>query len=98
MSIGADNPGVPPNGPPTRPPMSQPASVTPITTQNPDAAGVQRRHNEGHVPRLPAAFDAPEALPALPKSPSRLRRLVPAERIPPGYVGATVESEVFLVI
>src|SRR3978361_711606 len=78
--------------------MSQPASVTPITTQNPDAAGVQRRHNEGHGRRLTAAFEALEAVPALAESRDRLLRLVTAERISPGDVVAAVESDVALVI
>ena len=78
--------------------MPQPASVTPITTQNPDAAGVQRRHNEGHGRRLTAAFEALEAFPALAESRDRLLRLVTAERISPGDVVAAVESDVALVI
>ena len=78
--------------------MPQPATVTPITTQNPDAAGVQRRHNEGHGRRLTAAFEALEAFPALAESRDRLLRLVTAERISPGDVVAAVESDVALVI
>src|SRR6476646_6189120 len=76
----------------------QPASVTPITTQNPDAADVQRRHNEGHGRRLTAAFEALEAFPALAESRDRLLRLVTADRISPGDVVAAVESDVALVI
>ena len=64
--------------------MPQPATVTPIPTQNPDAAGVQRRHNEGHGRRLTAAFEALEAFPALAESRDRLLRLVTAERVSPG--------------
>src|SRR3954465_4779680 len=78
--------------------MSQPASVTPITTQNPDAAGAQRRHNEGHGRRLTAAFEALEAFPALAESRDRLLRLVTAERVSPGEGVAAVESDVALVI
>src|SRR3954465_10247848 len=78
--------------------MPQPATVTPITTQNPDAAGVQRRHNEGHGRRLTAAFEALEAFPAPAGSRARLLRLVTAERISPGDVVAAVESDVALVI
>src|SRR3954465_15271232 len=78
--------------------MPQPATVTPITTQNPDAAGVQRRHNEGHGRRLTAAFEALEAFPALAESRDRLLRLVTAERVSPGDVVAAVESDVALVI
>src|SRR6476619_4950213 len=61
--------------------MPQPASVTPITTQNPDAAGVQRRHNEGHGRRLTAAFEALEAFPAIAESRDRLLRLVSPEAV-----------------
>ena len=78
--------------------MSQPARVTPINTQNPDAAGVQRRHNEGHGRRLTAAFEALENFPALAESRDRLLRLVTAERVSPGDVVAAVESDVALVI
>jgi putative nucleotidyltransferase with HDIG domain len=78
--------------------MTQPARVTPINTENPEAAGVQRRHNEGHGRRLTAAFEALEAFPALAESRDRLLRLVTAERVSPGEVVAAVESDVALVI
>src|ERR671925_591008 len=78
--------------------MSQPARVTPINTQNPDAAGVQRRHNEGHGRRLTAAFEALEAFPALAESRDRLLRLVTAERVSPNDVITAIESDVALVI
>src|SRR3954447_23420869 len=78
--------------------MPQPARVTPINPQNPDAADVQRRHNEGHGRRLTAAFEALEAFPALAESRDRLLRLVTAERVSPGEVVAAVESDVALVI
>ena len=55
-----------------------PANVTPHPHSNPDAAGVQRRHNEGHGRRLTAAFEALEAFPALAESRNRLLRLVTA--------------------
>ena len=97
-SIPADNRGVTASGPLLTASMPTPASVTPITTQNPDAAGVQRRHNEGHGRRLTAAFEALEAFPALAESRDRLLRLVTAERISPGDVVAAVESDVALVI
>src|SRR6478752_321271 len=71
--------------------MPQPASVTPITTQNPDAADVQRRHNEGHGRRLTAAFEALEAFPALAESRNRLLRVVRQERISTGEVVQAVE-------
>ena len=64
--------------------MSQPARVTPINSENPHAAGVQRRHNEGHGRRLTAAFEALEAFPALAESRDRLLRIVTAERVSPG--------------
>src|SRR3954462_6882861 len=98
MSTPADNRGVQRPGPDPTAYMSQPATVTPITTQNPDAAGVQRRHNEGHGRRLTAAVEALEAFPALPQSRGPLLRLGPAERISPGDVVAAVESDVALVI
>ena len=44
------------------------ASVTPIRPNAPDAAGAQRRHNEGHGRRLTAAFEALEAFPVLAES------------------------------
>jgi putative nucleotidyltransferase with HDIG domain len=98
MSTPADNRGVQRPGPDPTAYMSQPARVTPINTQNPDAAGVQRRHNEGHGRRLTAAFEALENFPALAESRDRLLRLVTAERISPGDVVAAVESDVALVI
>ena len=81
--------------------MSRPAPVTPIAppvTSNPDAAGVQRRHNEGHGRRLTAAFEALEAFPALAESRDRLLRLVTADRVSTGDIVAAVESDVALVI
>ena len=67
------------------------ASVTPISARrHPDAAGVQRRHNEGHGRRLTAAFEALEALPgarrvAQPPAAPRQRRSAsrPARSSPP---------------
>src|SRR3954451_12608811 len=93
MSTPADNRGVQRPGPDPTAYMSQPARVTPITTQNPDAAGVQRRHNEGHGRRLTAAFEALENFPALAESRDRLLRLVTAERISPGGVGAAGDGD-----
>ena len=78
--------------------MSQPATVTPIPTQNPDSAGVQRRHNEGHGRRQTAAFEAPSLVDVELVDSDRLLRLVTAERISPGDVVAAVESDVALVI
>jgi HD-like signal output (HDOD) protein len=74
------------------------AKVTPIRPTATEAAGAQRRHNEGHGRRLTAAFEALEAFPALAESRDRLLRLVTAERISPGDVVAAVESDVALVI
>jgi putative nucleotidyltransferase with HDIG domain len=74
------------------------AKVTPIRPTVTEAAGAQRRHNEGHGRRLTAAFEALEAFPALAESRDRLLRLVTAERISPGDVVAAVESDVALVI
>ena len=68
------------------------AKVTPIRPTATEAAGAQRRHNEGHGRRLTAAFEALEAFPALAESRDRLLRLVTAERIPPGDVVAAVEG------
>ena len=74
------------------------ANVKPIRPTATEAAGAQRRHNEGHGRRLTAAFEALEAFPALAESRNRLLRLVTAERISPGDVVAAVESDVALVI
>jgi HD-like signal output (HDOD) protein/DNA-binding CsgD family transcriptional regulator len=74
------------------------AAVTPIRPTSPEAAGAQRRHNEGHGRRLTAAFEALEAFPALAESRDRLLRLVTAERISTGDIVAAVESDVALVI
>ena len=68
-----------------------PATVTPIRPSAPEAAGAQRRHNEGHGRRLTAAFEALEAFPALAESRDRLLRLVTAERIATSDVVAAVE-------
>src|SRR6266508_1203749 len=51
------------------------AKVTPIRPTATEAAGAQRRHNEGHGRRLTAAFEALEAFPALAESRDRLLRL-----------------------
>jgi putative nucleotidyltransferase with HDIG domain len=74
------------------------ANVKPIRPTATEAAGAQRRHNEGHGRRLTAAFEALENFPALAESRDRLMRLVTAERISPGDVVAAVESDVALVI
>ena len=74
------------------------AQALPIQPSSTDAAGTQRRHNEGHGRRLTAAFEALEAFPALAESRDRVLRLVMAERISPGDVVAAVESDVALVI
>jgi putative nucleotidyltransferase with HDIG domain len=76
-----------------------PATVTPMTsTPHQEAAGSQRRHNEGHGRRLTAAFEALEAFPALAESRDRVIRLVTAERISPADIVGAVESDVALVI
>jgi putative nucleotidyltransferase with HDIG domain len=77
---------------------SAPASVTPIRPNAPEAAGAQRRHNEGHGRRLTAAFEALEAFPVLAESRDRLLRVVTGERVSNGDVVAAVESDVSLVI
>jgi putative nucleotidyltransferase with HDIG domain len=69
-----------------------------IRPATPEAAGVQRQHNEGHGRRLTAAFEALEAFPALAESRDRLLRIVTADRVSPGEVAAAVESDVALVI
>ena len=74
------------------------ANVKPIRPTATEAAGAQRRHNEGHGRRLTAAFEALENFPALAESRDRLLRLVTADRISPGDVVAAVESDVALVI
>jgi putative nucleotidyltransferase with HDIG domain len=80
--------------------MTPPATarVKPIRPTATEAAGAQRRHNEGHGRRLTAAFEALEDFPALAESRDRLMRLVAAERISPRDVVAAVESDVALVI
>src|SRR5213080_3824081 len=70
-----------------------------VNLQNePQAASLQRRHNEGHGRRLTAAFEALEAFPALAESRNRLLRVVRQERVSTGEVVAAVESDVALVI
>jgi putative nucleotidyltransferase with HDIG domain len=78
--------------------MSPSASVSQIQQPSPEAAGAQRRHNEGHGRRLTAAFEALEAFPALAESRDRVMRLVTAERISPADIVGAVESDVALVI
>ena len=63
-----------------------------------EAAGTQRRHNEGHGRRLTAAFEALEAFPALAESRDRVIRLATAERISVADIVGAVESDVALVI
>ena len=80
--------------------MTSPATakVTPIRPTATEAAGAQRRHNEGHGRRLTAAFEALEAFPALAESRNRVLRLFSEDRISTADVVAAVESDVALAI
>jgi HD-like signal output (HDOD) protein/DNA-binding CsgD family transcriptional regulator len=74
------------------------AVPNPVTTQPPDAAVAQRRHNEGHGRRLTAAFEALEAFPALAESRNRLLRLFSQEQVSTSDVVGAVESDVALAV
>src|SRR5947208_14561505 len=68
----------------------------PLTPQA--AVAPRQRQNEGHGRRLPAAFEALEAFPALAESRNRLRRLVREDQPSVADVVQAVESDVALVI
>src|SRR6266508_6989438 len=74
------------------------AKVTPIRPTATEAAGAQRRHNEGHGRRLTAAFEALEAFPALAESRKRVLRLVSQEQPSVSDMVMAIESDVALVI
>jgi putative nucleotidyltransferase with HDIG domain len=75
-----------------------PTSAAPPAPARDEAAGTQRRHNEGHGRRLTAAFEALEAFPALAESRDRVIRLATADRISVADIVGAVESDVALVI
>src|SRR3954451_5194714 len=62
----------------------------------PDAASLQRRHNEGHGRRLTAAFEALEAFPALAESRNRVLSLVRQANASPAEIVSAVEGDVAL--
>jgi putative nucleotidyltransferase with HDIG domain len=79
-------------------PTSAAAAGTPPAPARGEAAGTQRRHNEGHGRRLTAAFEALEAFPALAESRDRVIRLATADRISVADIVGAVECDVALVI